>query len=211
MTTYDVLRAVRIKGLSSTEMVAELSGLSVPEVESHLAAARADGLVDFKDGRIAGWRLSAEGRTAWSNSLTQERSNVSTVAQVAELYRGTFLSLNTKVKQLCTDWQLRPAQHGEMTINDHADAEYDGRVIARLAELHQSSTVPLMEAGLSPCLPRLGRYRSRLDDALADVSRGEHRRFTAPMANSYHDIWMELHEDLVLFLAIDRKAEESAR
>ena len=29
------------------------------------------------------------------------------------------------------------------------------------------------------------------------------------MCNSYHDVWMELHEDLILTLGIDRAKEGS--
>jgi len=34
-------------------------------------------------------------------------------------------------------------------------------------------------------------------------------RFTGVMCESFHDIWMELHEDLILLQRIDRVSEGS--
>ena len=34
-------------------------------------------------------------------------------------------------------------------------------------------------------------------------------RFTGVMSESFHDIWMELHEDLILMQKIDRASEGS--
>jgi hypothetical protein len=41
------------------------------------------------------------------------------------------------------------------------------------------------------------------------VKAGEQKQFTGVMCSSYHDVWMELHEDLILTLRIDRVAEGS--
>ena len=38
---------------------------------------------------------------------------------------------------------------------------------------------------------------------------GDHQLFTGVMCGSYHDVWMELHEDLILTLGIDRAEEGS--
>jgi len=39
--------------------------------------------------------------------------------------------------------------------------------------------------------------------------QGETNMFTGVMCGSYHDAWMELHEDLILTQGIDRTAEGS--
>jgi len=44
---------------------------------------------------------------------------------------------------------------------------------------------------------------------LLRLEGGETRMFTGVMCGSYHDIWMELHEDLVQLLGVDRHAEGS--
>ena len=45
-------------------------------------------------------------------------------------------------------------------------------------------------------LERLSPYSSRLTVVLGRVKQGETNLFTGVMCGSYHDAWMELHEDL---------------
>ena len=56
---------------------------------------------------------------------------------------------------------------------------------------------------------RLGVYQRRLQGALTAINAGEVNRFTGVMCESFHDIWMELHEDLILLQLIDRVSEGS--
>ena len=113
-----------------------------------------------------------------------------------------FLALNDVFKQLCTDWQMRGAEP-----NDHSDEAYDEKCVRRLQELAEQ-TVPVLE-GLSEALPRIARYGQRLQAAAARVAAGETNMFTGVMCGSFHDIWMELHEDLIVLQGIDRVAEGS--
>jgi hypothetical protein len=53
------------------------------------------------------------------------------------------------------------------------------------------------------------RYIDRLDRAVGEVVAGEQKKFTGVMCGSFHDIWMELHEDLIVLQRIDRVAEGS--
>jgi len=113
-----------------------------------------------------------------------------------------FLELNDRFKQLCTDWQLKDGQP-----NDHADAAYDEGCTDRLAALADEAAAVI--AGFAAALPRIARYRQRLAHAADCVANGETNRFTGVMCESFHDIWMELHEDLIVLLGIDRTAEGS--
>ena len=91
--------------------------------------------------------------------------------------------------------------------NDHSDAEYDQRCVDGLGRLHDEAS-PVI-AAMAEALPRLGRYSGRLASAAACVANGESNRFTGVMCESFHDIWMELHEDLIVLQRIDRTAEGS--
>ena len=113
-----------------------------------------------------------------------------------------FLQLNDDFKQLCTDWQMR---NGEP--NDHSDAAYDQACVDKLAELNRSAA-PVIGA-MADGLPRFARYVDRLDRAAQGVAGGDTTKFTGVMCESFHDIWMELHEDLILLQGIDRSAEGS--
>ncbi len=113
-----------------------------------------------------------------------------------------FLELNEVFKQLCTEWQMR----GD-TQNDHSDAAYDAACVDQLTQLNSDSR-PTVE-GFASALPRMARYVPRLDEAAAKVARGDTKAFTGVMCSSFHDVWMELHEDLIVLQRIDRVEEGS--
>jgi hypothetical protein len=109
-----------------------------------------------------------------------------------------FLPLNREALQLCTDWQVRPGG----ARNDHTDAGYDWSVIARLEAL-DDRVGPLLRR-LGGAVPRFEPYRDRLRAARRRVVDGEHDWLTSPRVDSYHTIWMELHEDLLAALGRER-------
>ena len=113
-----------------------------------------------------------------------------------------FLELNEVFKQLCTEWQVR----GD-TQNDHTDASYDADCVDRLTQLCADSH-PTID-GFASALPRMARYAPRLDESAAKVAAGETKLFTGVMCGSFHDVWMELHEDLIVLQRINRVEEGS--
>jgi hypothetical protein len=134
-------------------------------------------------------------------ALLDELASADVQAGLSACY-GRFLELNDVFKRLCTDWQMRGDQP-----NDHSDAAYDRGCIDRLVELMSASDRVVVD--LASILPRMSRYSRRLHDAAGGVGRGENNRFTGVMCESFHDIWMELHEDLIVMLRIDRVEEGS--
>ena len=64
-------------------------------------------------------------------------------------------------------------------------------------------------------LPRLGAYGERLEMAATAAAAGDGRYVASPRVDSYHGIWFELHEDLMLLAGRTRAGEarvgESAR
>lgn len=113
----------------------------------------------------------------------------------------SFLPLNAELLVLCHDWQVRPGG----TPNDHRDARYDWSVLDRLHALDERAGGVIGRAARA--LERIRGHRGRLRDALDRVNAGEHEWFTSPRIDSYHTVWMHLHEDLLLALGIDRAAE----
>ena len=55
--------------------------------------------------------------------------------------------------------------------------------------------------------PRLGIYKTRLDEAYDKVLAGEHDWVSGARIDSYHTVWFELHEDLLTSLGRDRSQE----
>jgi hypothetical protein len=62
---------------------------------------------------------------------------------------------------------------------------------------------------LATAVPRLSLYRRRLLEALTAIDDGQSQRFTGVMCESFHDVWMELHEDLIVLQKINRVSEGS--
>jgi hypothetical protein len=113
-----------------------------------------------------------------------------------------FMQLNPRVLKVSSDWQVR-REGGIDTPNDHTDAAYDEEVIERLCSLH-SRTCTCM-AMITEAAPRFGTYGPRFDACVERLRSGDHSAFTAPLAESYHTVWFELHQDLLLTLGLERE------
>jgi hypothetical protein len=191
--------ALRIKGFAKAETLAELTDLPLSDVEVHLEQLHASGFVAFREARAL-WQLTPEGRAAHAIELRGDVTG-EVAADLHSLY-VPFLALNDSFKQLCGDWQLRNGGP-----NDHSDEAYDREVVGRLVE-HDTEAIALT-AAMGEVLARLAPYAPRLRSACQRVVDGERNLFTGVMCGSYHDVWMELHEDLILSQGIDRAKEGS--
>jgi len=181
-----VMHALRIKGFSAASTVAELSTVDVDRTTAILAELAESGHTKFFEARDL-WQLTPEGKDRHGAELTEAAQTHG--GGLREHY-DAFLDLNTRLKELCTAWQTRDGD-----ANDHTDSAYDTE---RLTELDRfnSECGPILD-GFAGAVPRFAAYRHRLTGAAARA------------VSSFHDIWMELHEDLIQLLSIDRGAEGS--
>lgn len=147
------------------------------------------------------WQLTPEGRAAHVDALAADVGDLDLSEALGATYPA-FVEVNVAFKELCGAWQLR----GEEP-NDHSDSAYDADVIMRLGAMHDQAR-PLV-ADMGDRIDRFAPYAGRLDAVLARLQAGETNMFTGVMCNSYHDVWMELHEDLILTQGISREAEGS--
>ena len=205
---FRVAHGLRLKGFAVVPVLAEVVGLELPHVEQHLDELAADGHAKYREGRISGWALTAEGRKLHHEECSFELERSGGAAQVSNAYRR-FLELNVPLLAACTDWQLRSdATGGVQVLNAHDDARYDLAVVARLAEIDDQ--VQPIVADLTDALHRFEPYGRRLAAARTRVEAGEHEWFTGAMVESYHTVWFELHEDLLVTLGLERAAEPGA-
>jgi pyruvate,orthophosphate dikinase len=110
------------------------------------------------------------------------------------------------MKDTVTAWQLKPAASGgEAQPNDHTDAAYDAEVLDRLAAIGADADAWL--APLEPACSRLAGYRERLGRALERARAGEGKYVASPRVDSFHGVWFELHEDLILLAGRTREDE----
>jgi hypothetical protein len=192
------LHALRIKGVASAATVADIVDLPAAHTENHLMALQADELAAFRESRRL-WQCTRAGRAHHAGALAREApaASVALAPHYAE-----FLPLNEAFKSLCGEWQLVDG-----TPNDHSDVDRDRQVVARLVALDLEARAVVRE--MSGAVPRLAPYERRLEASCQRVVGGETTMFTGVMCGSYHDVWMELHEDLILTQGIDRAAEGS--
>ena len=112
-----------------------------------------------------------------------------------------FLPINDEVKQIVTDWQMREVD-GQLVLNDHQDPAHDESVITRLHDTDAKVSAAL--ASLCAVLPRFECYSRRLARALAGIREGDPTMVAAPIKDSYHTVWFELHEELIVLSGRER-------
>jgi hypothetical protein len=197
-----VLHGLRLKGQAGAAAVAESAGITTAEVESWLARLAAGGLVVHRD-IPGGWSLTSAGRVEHARLVGREVDAAGVRPAIEGAYER-FRALNGGVLDACSRWQVREIA-GTAVVNDHRDREYDARVVADLAALHDR-VEPLCD-DLAGALERYRPYREQLSRAVEKVEAGERDWFTKPRLPSYHTVWFELHEDLLTTLGLDRTAE----
>lgn len=193
MSELTVLQAVRLKGRVSRDDLAATLGGDFVDVVDRLVGS---GLL--LDGPTL--RLSPEGRGRLEGLLADERSHVDAAAVLAAY--DEFRSVNTEFKALVTDWQLKDGQP-----NTHEDVGYDAAVLARLDDVHRRVTRTI--AAVATQLPRLSRYSVKLQTALDNIHAGETMWLARPLIDSYHTVWFELHEELILAAGRTRETDDA--
>lgn len=200
-----VLHAVRVLGFAATAAVARRSGSAVDDAQGMLRDAELRGWVQhaaFVD--LEGWSLTDTGRRENERQLDAERERWDPEGAIGSAYRD-FLPLNARLLRAVTDWQIRPSAADRFAANDHADPEWDARILGELAALGRE--LEAVNQRLAGALSRFDGYGARFAAALREAQRGRHRWVDATDVDSCHRVWFQLHEDLVATLGIDRGAE----
>ncbi len=193
-------QALRLKTFSVPEVSAPAVGLDPAVMAQELVALQGAGLAAFREGRITGWALTKAGREAGAAAVAADLKASGLEARVRPCYEA-FLKLNHDMLQVCTDWQMR----NEKTLNDHSDKKYDDGVIATLESI--DAKVQPVAVELGALMVRFQAFAPRLTEALNKVKAGGVEWFTKPLIDSYHTVWFEMHEDLLVTLSIDRAKE----
>lgn len=185
---YALLHEVRLRGMvADADREADRTA-----VETLLAA----GLVTPARSAV---RITARGRelhAAWARLRPG-----TDLERIARRAYERFLRLNRELVRICHDWQVRPGD----VPNDHRDTRYDWAVVDRLVALDERAQ-PVVRH-LVRAAARFDRYPPRLRAARQRFADGEHAWLTSPTVDSYHTVWMHLHEDLLCALGIDRADE----
>jgi hypothetical protein len=114
-----------------------------------------------------------------------------------------FLPVNRKLREVCTDWQRLP----DGTPNDHSDATWDAGVRDRLDDI--DGAIGRILKRLATLDEAYAAYRVQLTEALAKFDGGDLSALASPLSASYHNVWMWLHQRLLLTLGISRAEDEA--
>ncbi len=160
------------------------------------------------DLELRGWAVRRGEMVAITDSgraAHAERALLAPGSAEEAVVRGVyerFGALNARLLRLCTSWQQRPGG----VPNDHSDADYDVRVLDRLAAVVDTAR---REIGvLAGAEARFAGYADRLDDALRRAERGETAWVASVTCDFVHTVWMLLHEELLCALGASRADEQ---
>lgn len=189
---FTVLHGLRTRGMSPAEPVAESTGLARPEVQHILDDAVARGLARSRTGgRVQGYMLTSTGRDR--HMVLRAQHITETIEERLVPVYEAFLAPNRDFKAITTRWQTEAA--GEVST-----------IISELLQVHTQLGDVLASAAST--LPRMKTYQPRFDSALRAFRNGDSDALAKPMSDSYHDVWMELHEDFLLTLGRGRSGED---
>ena len=198
-----VLQTIRLKGRPSLDQLA--AALCADTESARRAIDRAiDRAIAGQMAIAAGgtFKLTPAGRDRLTELLAAQRRSLD-LAALTRLY-ADFDPFNSQLKVIVTAWQMREPD----VPNDHSDEAYDAEVVQRLSALHHQFTPWLQR--LEALDSRLARYRGRLDRAASMVEAGDRTFIAKPIADSYHTVWFELHQELIELLGRDRATEAAA-
>jgi hypothetical protein len=198
-----VLHGLRLKGVVGPDSVASATGLSTAEVLAQLDELGTQGMVVQHEGLLAGWTLTQAGRLEHDRLVSDELAQVGARTTVEQGYHG-FLRLNSGVLDACSRWQVRDVG-GRMVRNDHADTRYDAAVVRDLSSA-LDHVRPVGER-LAGVLERFRPYAPQLEQAMVKVRSGDGDYVAKPVIPSFHTVWFEMHEDLLVTLGLDRSSE----
>jgi len=192
-----VLMALRVHGRGDAARVARAAGGDVAAAAERLAALAARGATVPVPGAPSTAShaapaplvaLSDDGRALLTRLVAGEPIDR---AALATLYDARFAAADRGLKGTITAWQLA------------ADA---AKPAAQSAVMAAAATVGGVAAALAAVAPRLAPYARRIADAAAAIATGDPRFVASPRVDSLHQIWFELHEDLLVTLGRSRGA-----
>lgn len=195
-----MLQTLRCVGYASADRLgAIVEQLGPIDVEDHLLALGARSLVSRQPGEFGGWGLTEAGKEEAAQRVASELEQAAASDVVRAAYRD-FIPLNQRLLDLCGLWQMRTVGDA-VTPNDHTDRAYDTRVLDEFVRLDAEAQA--LCSNLGEQLHRFSHYGPRLAAALAAARSGESQRLTDTL-DSYHTVWFQLHEDLLVTLGITR-------
>lgn len=200
---FIVLHGLRCLGMAGEDRLARAIGMHGEKVTEVLKRLRIRGLVDHDPGPFGGWSLTPRGRATEHELTSLEIEESGVRDRVYSCYRS-FMRLHGPLLNVGYDWEMRPVRNIRM-LNSHRDPQYDAEVLSRLVRIHMGTQ--WIYAELAGLLERFGVYEPRFSFALERALAGETSYVTSSI-DSYQNVWLQLHEDLLATLALARSDDD---
>lgn len=187
----DVFRSIK-----DVKPVQKSTGLETEEVVACLSKLMEKGLV-IKETKetVERWRITPSGEKVVGSQrqlLLERTGQKELLIRKFEEFENIF---NAKFKELVTAWQVKIVD-GKPVINDHSDPAYDSAILKQILELHKNVLGTLKE--IASLLPMLKNYIERLESAARKIEENE-LDYLIRNEDSYHNVWFELHENILRF------------
>ena len=176
-----VLHEIRLRGvLDPASLTGRGEGAEIGVTAERLVA------VGYVAVAARGWRCTSEGRSAHAAWARLEPDSEAESALSRLMTR--FDDVNREVIAVCHAWQ----------------DDRSWTVLDRLSNAHERA-IPVL-GRTARAHPRFAGYEPALAAALARADAGDEAWVASPRCDSYHTVWMRLHEDLLLALGRERGA-----
>jgi hypothetical protein len=187
---FAVLNAVYLRKMVTVEAMTGITGLDPETVGTHAAALAERGLIADVGG--GNWMLEQpEGVRGAIEAYDERYAELRNDVQVEAWYQR-FESLNTQFLKAISAWQTSGEDEGVLDK------------LLRLVDRQIKALTTFAET-----LPRYQRYAQRLTQALDRVESGDSEYVTSLARDSIHNVWFELHEDILTVLGRPRDVAEA--
>jgi len=194
---FTVLGALLMKKIATAGVLTDVTGLALDEVARSLDGLESLGAIFRAEGNA----MSTEVGTELLKDYADRTYGALRGAEF-ERWHLRFEPLNRQFLAAITAWQTVDLG-GSKVPNDHADREYDDKVRARIDGIVEKMTRLLEQLGSQ--VPRLLRYVDRLNAAIEKTYAGDLRYISDVSVESVHNVWFEMHEDVLFVLGKERR------
>jgi hypothetical protein len=188
--SYAVLNGVYLRKMVNTEALHDITGMPTERIGSILDELAGRGLVADVGGD--NWMLEQpDGVRAAIDAYDERYADLRTSADVITWYER-FELLNAQFLKTLSAWQT--------SGSDDAALEKVLRLVDRQVKALTSFVTHV---------PRYQRYADRFVAATEKVETGETEWVTSLTLDSIHNVWFELHEDILTVLGRPRDVAEA--
>ena len=192
------VHTLTLRQLGSAEQLAEINALPIADVEAALEKAVADGAVMAARGN---YMITPAGREFLDEVYLRAFADLRADPAVTDAMDSFETGVNKQVLSLTTDWQTIEVD-GARVSNDHADADYDAKIVEKLGRVHEKTQKVLQP--LAQQDPLVDRFLDRIGAALSRAEGGETDYVSGVRVDSVHTVWFQMHEHILRLTGRER-------